>query len=375
MPTRLSPSPNDVDALVVGAGVVGLAIARALALSGRSVIVLEANGAIGQETSSRNSEVIHAGLYYPTQSFKAQLCVAGRHALYAYCKSHNVPFHPCGKLIVATSTEEEAALDTLKARGDANGVEGLERLTGAAAMRLEPALRAQSALFSPATGILDSHAFMLSLQGEAEDHCTAFAFHTPFVRAEIAGSSTIRVYTGGREPARITTRALINAAGLHASHVARAIDGLPARFIPTTRYAKGHYFALQGRAPFSRLIYPAPHSHGLGIHFTRDLAGQARFGPDVEWVEALDYSVDIPRSAAFYEAIRRYWPALPDHALVPAYAGVRPKITSPDEPAADFCLSGPHDHGVSGLVNLFGIESPGLTAALAIAETVTRFLS
>lgn len=359
----------DIDSIVVGAGVVGLAVARALALSGRSVIVLEVAEGIGTETSSRNSEVIHAGIYYPTGSLKAKLCVKGRRALYAFCDSHKVPYRRCGKLIVATDAAETAAIEKLKATGDANYVEGLTLISGEEARAMEPALFATAALFSPVTGILDSHAFMLALQGDAEAHGAAFAFHTPFHSADATGNA-IRVETGGADPMSLTTSILINASGLHASKAAEAIKGLSEKHIPKTLYARGNYFTLQGRAPFSRLIYPAPHTHGLGVHLTLDLAGQARFGPDVEWIDEINYDVNPKRAEGFTEAIRRYWPALPDDELAPGYSGIRPKISGPHDPAPDFRIDGPSAHGIPGLVNLFGIESPGLTASLAIAEAV-----
>jgi len=364
---------SDIDAIVIGAGVVGLAVARSLALSGRSVIVLEGAEGIGTETSSRNSEVIHAGIYYPTGSLKAKLCVKGRRALYQFCDSHKVPYRRCGKLIVATDAAETAAIEKLKATGDANDVEELKLITGDEARAMEPALYATAALLSPVTGILDSHSFMLALQGDAETHGAAFAFHTPFQRADVSGN-TIRVETGGAEPMTLTTGLLINAAGLYASKAAEAMGGLPSEHIPQTRYARGNYFTLQGRAPFSRLIYPAPHTHGLGVHLTIDLAGQARFGPDVEWIDEISYDVNPKRAEGFSEAIRRYWPALPDHALAPGYSGIRPKISGPHDPAPDFRIDGPATHGIPGLVNLFGIESPGLTASLAIADAVLEAL-
>ena len=365
---------TDIDSLVVGAGVIGLAAARALALTGRSVIVVESAGSIGNETSSRNSEVIHSGIYYPHGGLKAQLCVEGRRRLYEFCDRCGVAYARCGKLIVASEASELSGIEALAAKGRANGVDDLEMLTGAAARALEPALACVGALHAPSTGIIDSHGLMLALQGEAEAEGAAIAFNTHFVRAH-AESEAFVIETGGDEPIRLTAASLINCAGLNASLVAAAIDGLAAAHVPQTRYAKGNYFALQGRAPFRRLIYPAPQAHGLGVHLTFDLAGQARFGPDVEWIESIDYRVDPARSAGFAGAIRRYWPGLPDDALAPAYAGVRPKLGGPDAPAADFRIDGPERHGVAGLVNLFGIESPGLTASLAIAERVVAALA
>ena len=362
---------NDADVLVIGAGVVGLAIARALTLAGRSVVVVEARGAFGEETSSRNSEVIHSGIYYPTGSLKARLCVRGRAMLYAFCEARGVAHRRCGKLIVAAEDRELEGLQALERKGVENGVEDLRMLSGAEARALEPALSCVGALHAPSTGIIDSHAFMLALIGEAEG--VAIAYRAPFLSAQVAPGGFV-AEIGGAEPMRLAVGALINAAGLSASRVARAIEGVDSRFIPETLYAKGNYFALSGRAPFRRLIYPAPQTHGLGVHLTFDLGGQARFGPDVEWVETLDYSVNPARGQGFAEAIRRYWPGLPDDALTPAYAGIRPKISGPSEAAADFRIDGPELHEVAGLVNLFGIESPGLTSSLAIAEEVVARL-
>jgi L-2-hydroxyglutarate oxidase LhgO len=354
----------DIDAIVIGAGVVGLAITRALAISGRSVVALEAAEGIGTETSSRNSEVIHAGLYYPEGSLKARFCVAGRHRLYAYCAERGIPHRRCGKLIVACDEGELVGLEALADKGARNGVGDLERISAERARAMEPALSCVGALHSPSTGIIDSHAFMLALWGDARDRGAEIAFHAPFLRAEVGGAE-IAVEVGGREPTRLTTSLLVNCAGLHASRVARSIAGLDVGSIPETLYAKGNYFALAGRSPFSRLIYPAPHAHGLGVHLTMDLGGQARFGPDVEWVESLDYRVNPRRSDNFAAAIRRYWPGLPDDALAPAYSGIRPKLGGPNDPAADFRVD------VAGpVVNLYGIESPGLTSSLAIAEDV-----
>jgi L-2-hydroxyglutarate oxidase LhgO len=360
---------NDADVLVVGAGVVGLAVARALALEGRAVVVVEARGGIGQESSARNSEVIHSGIYYPTDSLKARLCVRGRKQLYEFLGARGLPHRRCGKLIVAADADEFARLVTLKNRGEANGVEGLELISATNARELEPALACAGALLCPETGIFDSHAYMLALQGEAEAAGTAFAFHAPFVSAQRAGDG-FDVEMGGAEPMRLRVGALVNAAGHSASRVARAAGAQA----PETRFAKGNYFALPGRAPFSRLIYPAPQTHGLGVHLTFDLSGGARFGPDVEWVETPNYDVDPALAPAFEAAIRRYWPGLLEGALVPAYAGVRPKISGPDDPAADFRVDGPSEHGVPGLVNLLGIESPGLTSSLALAEEVAARL-
>ena len=360
---------DSVDCVVVGAGVIGLAVARALAVAGREVLVLEAAESIGTETSSRNSEVIHAGIYYPPGSLMARFCVAGRRALYDFCRDRGVPHRNCGKLIVATSAEEDGKLAGIKARAEANGVEGMRVLSAAEARALEPNLSCTSALLSPATGIVDSHAYMLALQGEAEAGGAMVVFLSPMVAAR-AGRGGIEVEVGGAEPVTLRCRLLVNAAGLHAPALARRIAGMPAERVPTGYYAKGNYFTLAARAPFSRLIYPVPVPGGLGVHLTIDLGGQARFGPDVEWIDTLDYTVDPRRADGFYAAVRRYWPALPDGALQPGYAGIRPKITAPGAPAADFVVQGPQTHGVPGLVNLFGIESPGLTASLALAAHV-----
>jgi L-2-hydroxyglutarate oxidase LhgO len=358
-----------VECIVVGAGVIGIAVARALARAGREVLVLEAAEAIGTETSSRNSEVIHAGIYYPRDSLMARFCVAGRRALYDYCRDRGVPHAACGKLIVATDAEQDSRLEGIRMRAEANGVEGMRRLTGAEARALEPNLSCVGALLSPRTGIIDSHAYMLALQGEAEDAGAAFAFRSPVRRARIVGGA-IEVEAGETETVLLSCRLFINAAGLHAPALAARIEGLDAGFIPTAYYAKGSYFSLAGRTPFSRLIYPVPVPGGLGVHLTLDLGGQARFGPDVEWVDRIEYNVDPRRAETFYAAVRRYWPALPDGALLPGYAGVRPKIVPKGAPGQDFCLQGPAVHGVPGLINLFGIESPGLTASLALAEAV-----
>jgi L-2-hydroxyglutarate oxidase LhgO len=358
---------NDADVLIVGAGVVGLAVARALAMTGRSVVVVEARGSFGEETSARNSEVIHSGIYYPAGSLKARLCVRGREMLYEFCQANGVGHARCGKLIVAVDESELPSLEALARKGAENGVGDLRMLSGKEAREMEPALACVGALFAPSTGIVDSHGLMLALQGGAEG--AVFAYRAPFLSARVAAGGFI-AEIGGDEPMRLEVGALVNAAGLGATKVARAIEGLDARVIPETLYAKGNYFALSGRAPFRRLIYPAPQAHGLGVHLTFDLGGQARFGPDVEWVEELNYDVNPARGQGFAEAIRRYWPGLPDEALTPAYSGIRPKISGPSEPAADFRIDGPEVHRIAGLVNLFGIESPGLTSSLAIAEAV-----
>ncbi|HVZ06917.1 NAD(P)/FAD-dependent oxidoreductase [Rhodopila sp.] len=360
---------EEVDCVVVGAGVVGLAVARALALAGREVIVLEAAEGIGTETSSRNSEVIHAGIYYPANSLMARFCVAGRRALYAYCAEKGVPHRNCGKLIVATSAQEDAMLAGIKARAEANGVEGMRVLTADEAVAMEPNLRCTSALLSPTTGIIDSHGYMVALQGDAENAGTVLVFLSPVLRGRVA-DRRIEIDVGGDDPMTLRTRLLVNAAGLHAPALASRITGMPKDRVPGTYYAKGNYFTLSGRSPFSRLIYPVPVPGGLGVHLTIDLGGQARFGPDVEWVDSIDYAVDPHRSDSFYDAVRKYWPGLKDGALQPGYAGIRPKIVPKGAPGQDFVVQGPQTHGVAGLINLFGIESPGLTASLAIADHV-----
>jgi L-2-hydroxyglutarate oxidase LhgO len=358
-----------VECVIVGAGVIGLAIARRLARSGREVIVLEAAESIGTATSSRSSEVIHAGIYYPAGSLMARMCVSGRRALYAYCGEYRIPHRNCGKLIVATTEQEADRLQSIRARAEANGVEGMQFLSGSDARALEPALNCVAALLSSSTGIIDSHAFMLALRGDAERDAAAFAFLTPLLRAR-ATPHGLEIETGGDTPMTLVCDLLVNAAGLGAPAVARGIEGLPADRIPPAYLAKGNYFSCSVRTPFSRLIYPVPEPGGLGVHLTLDLAGQARFGPDVEWIDTLDYAVDPMRAMRFYPAIRRYWPELPDGALLPAYSGIRPKIVPPAVAVQDFMIEGPADHGVAGLINLFGIESPGLTASLAIADHV-----
>ncbi|MFQ5763680.1 MAG: NAD(P)/FAD-dependent oxidoreductase [Rhodospirillales bacterium] len=362
-----------VDTLVVGAGVIGLAVARRAALAGREVVVLEAEDAIGTGISSRNSEVIHAGIYYPNGSLKARHCVAGRKALYAYCDSHGIPHRKTGKLIVATAEDETAALEDVLARAEANGVDDMRRLDADEARALEPEVRCFGALLSPSTGIVDSHACMLALQGDAEAAGANVAFASGLRDARPEGGGIV-VGVGGAEPMTLRCRRLVNAAGLAAQAVAAAIEGFPTDAVPPLYYAKGNYFTLAGKSPFRRLIYPVPVVGGLGTHSTVDLAGQTKFGPDVEWVATPDYDVDPARAGRFYEAIRRYWPGLPDGALQPGYVGVRPKLVPEGEPAADFVIQGPGDHGIDGLVNLFGIESPGLTSALSIADHVAKLL-
>jgi L-2-hydroxyglutarate oxidase LhgO len=360
-----------VECVVIGAGVVGLAIARRLAQSGREVIVLEAADAIGTVTSSRNSEVIHAGIYYPAGSLMARLCVAGRHALYGYCRDHGIPHRNSGKLIVATKTGELDRLRAIKAHAEANGVDDMHVLSGEDARALEPALHCEAALLSPSTGIIDSHSYMLALRGDAESAGAAFALLAPLQGGRVTAAG-FELDVGGDTPMQLACDMLINSAGLSAPAIARSLDGMPLDLIPPAYLAKGNYFSCNAKAPFSHLIYPVPEPGGLGVHLTLDLAGQARFGPDVEWVDHIDYAVDPARAEKFYPAIRRYWPALPDGALMPSYSGMRPKIVPPAVAAQDFVIQGPPVHGVAGLINLFGIESPGLTSSLAIADYVAE---
>ncbi len=358
-----------IDCVVIGAGVVGLAVARALAMRGRETLVLEAESAIGTGTSSRNSEVIHAGIYYPPGSAKASLCVSGRHLLYAYCEAHGIEHRRYGKLIVAADQEQVTTLEKIEAAGCANGVHDLRWLDAAEIEAMEPALSVVAGLFSPSTGIIDSHGFMLALQGDLEDAGGTVALRSP-VRHGRCGPGGIHLEAGSDQPVELEAQVVINSAGLQAQAVARRLEGIPPQSIPPSAYAKGNYYALQGKAPFRHLIYPVPEPGGLGVHLTLDLAGAAKFGPDVEWVDTLDYSVDPARAERFYRAIRRYWPGLPDGSLRPGYAGIRPKLGGPGAAAADFLIQGPEGHGVRGLINLYGIESPGLTAALAIADSV-----
>lgn len=372
----MSVAVERVDALVIGAGVVGLAVARALALAGREVMVLEREAAIGTGTSSRNSEVIHAGIYYPAGSLKALLCVQGKAMLYAYCAERGIAHRRCGKLIVATTPSQLAAMPAIVDKARANGVTDLRLLDRAQARAMEPALECLAAVWSPSTGIVDSHALMLSLQGDLE-HAGGLVACRAAVQSMAVVSDGIEVLT--TDGLRLLACTVVNATGLDACALAHRIQGLHARHVPRAWFAKGSYFTLAGRSPFQRLIYPAPepdkHLAGLGVHLTIDLGDQAKFGPDVQWTDdPTDWQVDPARGEAFYAEVRRYWPALPDGALLPGYAGIRPKISGPNEPAADFLIQGPDAHGVPGLVNLFGIESPGLTSALAIAERVRALL-
>jgi L-2-hydroxyglutarate oxidase LhgO len=369
-----------VDCIVVGAGVIGLAIARRLALAGREIVILEKEDGFGSGVSSRNSEVIHAGIYYPRGSAKARYCVAGRRLLYEYCATHHVPHRRCGKLIVATSPEQVSKLEGIRLKAAENGADDLRLLTSVEAMGLEPSLRCAAALESPSTGILDTHAYMTALLGDAEERGAVLALRSSVIRGELrADGIRLDVATKSTEVTSVLARTVINAAGLYAPGVAASLSGLDPGHVPRPYFAKGNYFGLATKAPFSRLVYPLPEPGGLGVHLTLDLGGQAKFGPDVEWLATndaaeLDYEVDPRRADAFYAEVRRYWPGLPDGALQPAYSGVRPKILPPGVDA-DFVIQGTETHGVPGLVNLFGIESPGLTASLAIADEVCARLA
>jgi L-2-hydroxyglutarate oxidase LhgO len=360
--------------LVVGAGVVGLAVARAAAMAGHDVIVAEQTKGIGNGVSSRNSEVIHGGMYYPTGSLRALHCPRGRRMLYEFCASHGVPHRKCGKLIVATEDAEVAKMEAILKQGHANGVEDFELIDGAAAHAREPALKCVAALHSPETGIVDSHSFMRALQGDLEDHGGMIAFGTRIERLAHTQAGWI-VHFSGSDSGELAVDAVINSAGLGAQGLACATEGFPANRVPRLVLARGNYFGYAGRPVFSRLIYPAPRiDGGLGIHVTLDLAGRMRFGPDVEWIEEENYDVNASHAASFYAAIRHYWPELPDGMLHPDYAGIRPKLTGPGEPAADFLIMGPQQHGLPRLVQMFGIESPGLTSSLSLAGDVVGYL-
>ncbi len=365
---------ESVESVVVGAGVIGLAIARALAVAGQEVVVLEAEGEIGTGTSSRNSEVIHAGIYYPTGSLKAQLCVNGRDLLYEYCADRGVQHQRLGKLIVAGDNDDLEKLTGLRNKAAENGVTDLRFVSADELSQLEPEVAGAGALLSPSTGIVDSHGLMLAYQGEAEASGMMIAFNSPLTGATVAKGG-FELQVGGPAPMRLGCRRLINSAGLGAQTVAESVSGLDADHVPKRYLNKGSYFTMQGRAPFRHLIYPVPRSASLGIHLTLDLAGQARFGPDQEWIDEIDYAVDPARATAFYESVRRYYPGLPEDALEPAYSGIRPKTQAPGDPMADFTIMGPERHGVAGLVNLFGMESPGLTSSLAIGEYVRTLLA
>ena len=366
---------ESVDCIVVGAGVIGLAVARRLALAGHEVIVLEAADTIGTQTSSRNSEVIHAGLYYPTDSLKAQACVEGKKRLYRYCAIHGVPHKRIGKLIVATNDSQTQALTALKSKAIANGVNDLEWKNQAEIKLLEPSIRSVGAILSPSTGIIDSHSLMLAYQGDAEDRGAVIAFNSQVRRGLIEGGK-IELFAGkSNGEFAISANIVVNAAGLGAQSVARSLTGLDPATIPPRYLARGCYFTLSGQNPFSRLIYPVPEPSGLGVHVTVDMSGAVRFGPDVEWVDKIDYRVDPERAESFYTAIRRYYPNLEDNSLQPGYSGIRPKITAEGSATGDFLIQGPLEHGVAGLVSMYGIESPGLTASLALADLVAQKLS
>ncbi len=360
--------------LVVGAGVVGLAMARAAALKGHEVIVAETTKGIGNGVSSRNSEVIHGGMYYPTGSLRAHHCPRGRRMLYEFCSSHGVPHRKCGKLIVATEDAEVSKMEAILKQGHANGIENFELIDGAAARAMEPALNCVAALRSPETGIIDSHQFMTALRGDLEDRGGMIAFDTRIERITRNQSGWMVHFSGG-EAGELSVDAVINSAGLGAQALARNTDDYPQDRVPRLVMARGNYFGYAGRPVFSRLIYPAPRTDGgLGTHVTLDLAGRMRFGPDVEWIDEENYNVNPARAQSFYASIRRYWPGLPDNSLQPDYAGIRPKLTGPGEPAADFMIEGPAQHGRTGLIHLFGIESPGLTSALSLADEVAGYL-
>ena len=363
-----------IDCLVVGAGVIGLAVARALAMHGKEVIVLEATSVIGNEISSRNSGVIHAGIYYPNHSLKARLCVEGKHALYQFCALHGVEHARVGKLLVATDESQLESLDTYKRLAEGNGVDDLTYVSKGGVRQLEPAVVCEAALHSPSTGIIDVHDYMLALQGVAQDHGAFVAFNTPMTGARATGNG-FEVEVGGDTPMTIGCRCLINSAGLHAQALAAGIDGLDSKHIPPSHFAKGNYFHLTTRSTFRRLVYPMPMRGSLGVHVSFDLAGRVRFGPDIHWIDNIDYEVDETQADAFYASIRRYWPGLPDGALSPDYTGIRPKLGPEGAPPADFVIQTSSEHGIPGLVNLFGIESPGLTSSLAIADFVVDALA
>ncbi|MEL7129176.1 MAG: NAD(P)/FAD-dependent oxidoreductase [Pseudomonadota bacterium] len=369
------PSQFETDCVIAGAGVIGLAIARALARAGREVVVVERAKRIGSETSARNSEVVHAGLYYPEGSLKAEACVAGKEQLYDYLSQRHIPYRQCEKLIVATTPADTSRLEDIARLAAANGVEDLVLLDASRARALEPEISAEAALRSPSTGILDSHAYMLSLLGEAEDHGAVLALGQTIVAGEARADGRIDLFCDGADPCRLRANIFVNAAGLWAPALANRMEGFPQDQVPGQYFAKGNYFALSGPAPFTRLIYPVPSGGGLGVHLTFDLAGQARFGPDMEWVERIDYRVNEGRIALFYDAVRKYWKGLADGALQPAYSGIRPRISGPDEPPADFVISGTVDHGLAGQIHLFGIESPGLTASLDLAQRVSALVT
>ena len=359
-----------VDCVVIGAGVIGLAVARALALAGREVIVLESNDCIGSGISSRNSEVIHAGIYYPRESLKARFCVNGRDRLYDYCEAHSVPFKRCGKFVIATSEQQQPGLQTILENARANGVDDIVPLDQAEMRSREPQVRCFSALWSPSTGIIDSHSYMLALQGDLEDAGGAVVFNSAVTGGIVKNAKLALDVHDSADTFRLAANTVVNCAGIDGDKLARSIEGIKLEVVPEYSYAKGNYFTYSGKAPFASLIYPVPDEYGLGIHVTLDMSGNIRFGPDVEWIDQLDYEVNPDRGELFYEAIRSYWPELKDGSLFPAYSGIRPKINGRGLPAVDFCIQNETEHGVAGLINLFGIESPGLTSSLALADHV-----
>ena len=363
-----------LDCAVIGGGVVGLAVARSLALRGREVIVLEAEPHFGSHTSSRNSEVMHAGIYYPTGSLKARLCYAGRNALYRYCAEHAVGHRRIGKVIVACDESEVATLEKYRKQAEINGCDDLRMLSGDELADMEPNVRCVAGFVSPSTGIIDAHGLMLAYIGDLEGRGGALALASPVLCGRVT-SRGIELEVGGAEPMALECRSVVNSAGFHAQAVARTIAGIPPASIPPTYYAIGHYYTLSGKSPFTRLVYPVARQDWLGVHVTIDLGGQVKFGPDFAWIDRIDYRFDSSREQAFYAAIRRYYPALEDGALQPGYTGIRPKIHGPGEPVPDFVIQGPRNHGVSGLVNLYGIESPGLTSSLAIGEYVADLVT
>ncbi|MFN7086749.1 MAG: NAD(P)/FAD-dependent oxidoreductase [Burkholderiales bacterium] len=363
-----------IDCAVIGAGVIGLAIARSLALAGREVVILEAENAFGTHTSARNSEVIHAGIYYPTGSLKARLCVSGKKTLYRYCAEHGVRCQRIGKVIVATDDTQLEKLAKYKQQGEINGVDDLRWLARDELAVLEPEVLGVAGVLSPSTGIIDSHGLMLAYLGDAEDHGAALALGSPVESGRVGGDG-IELRVGGTESMTVVCNTVINSAGFHAQALARKIAGIPPHTIPPTHYAIGHYYTLVGATPFRHLIYPVAGRNWLGVHVTLDLGGRCKFGPDFAWIDRIDYTFDASREAAFYEAIRRYYPRLQNGQLQPGYTGIRPKIHGPGTEAPDFLIQGPRDHGISGLVNLYGMESPGLTSSLAIADYVCELLS
>ena len=367
---------EQVDCVVIGAGVVGLAVAREMALQGRETILLERENTFGTISSARNSEVIHAGIYYPKDSLKAELCVQGNRHLYEYCRSHQVATQPYGKLIVASDEQQIDDLQAILYKAQNNGVPEIKFISGDEATQLEPKLNCSAAILSSSTGIVDSHGFMLSLLGGFEDAGGMIAYQSPLISAKPIGSGGeggFELNIGGPDGMKLQTQLLINCAGMSAPAVAHRIEGLHPEQIPKAYFAKGNYFSLSGKSPFTHLIYPIPEPGGLGVHLTLDMGGQAKFGPDVEWLDIeneaqIDYTVNPKRGNGFYEAVRRYWPDLKDNALQPDYSGVRAKIVPPNSPAGDFCFNAPQDHGLQGLYNLYGFESPGLTSSIAIAR-------